>query len=249
MADIMREAPFGQLVRLFSGNRFFQYPEEKSDFACPTFYRGDAEPTKDDTESKEKDNAPQEANQVDDPTPTELPTETQDLEKVETARSSTSSSSSVDRSPTMGLQRTHTLAYTAERYAIEQALSVEKTKSRPIIPARTADNTILVDWYTTDDPANPQNWSQVKKFFVALQIDLYTFVVYAGSSIYVSSEILIMARFGVAEFKASLGLALYVLGYGLGPLIFSPMSEIPAFGRNVPYIATVADPTPKCAFP
>ena len=49
-----------------------------------------------------------------------------------------------------------------------------------------------------------------------------------------------MAHFGVQEFKASLGLALFVLGYGIGPLIFSPMSEIPVIGRNVPYIATFA---------
>jgi DHA1 family multidrug resistance protein-like MFS transporter len=49
-----------------------------------------------------------------------------------------------------------------------------------------------------------------------------------------------MERFGVGEFKAALGLALYVLGYGLGPLILSPMSEIPAFGRNVPYVVTFA---------
>jgi DHA1 family multidrug resistance protein-like MFS transporter len=94
--------------------------------------------------------------------------------------------------------------------------------------------------YTTDDPANPQNWSQKKKAFVAFQIDLYTFVVYAGSAIYVSSELQVMARFGVGEFKAALGLALYVLGYGIGPLIWSPMSEIPVFGRNVPYIFTVS---------
>ena len=91
----------------------------------------------------------------------------------------------------------------------------------------------------TDDPANPQNWSAKKKFLVAFQIDIYTFVVYAGSAIYVSSELQVMAAFGVANFKASLGLALYVLGYGIGPLIWSPMSEIPTFGRNVPYLATV----------
>ena len=69
---------------------------------------------------------------------------------------------------------------------------------------------------------------------------LYTFVVYCGSAIYVSSELGVMARFGVGETKASLGLALYVIGYGLGPLIWAPMSEIPAFGRNIPYVATFA---------
>lgn len=45
-----------------------------------------------------------------------------------------------------------------------------------------------------------------------------------------------MEYFGVAEFKASLGLAMFVLGYGVGPLIFAPMSEIPIVGRNPPYI-------------
>lgn len=37
---------------------------------------------------------------------------------------------------------------------------------------------------------------------------------------------------------ASLGLALYVLGYGVGPLVFSPLSEIPIIGRNPPYMVT-----------
>ena len=31
---------------------------------------------------------------------------------------------------------------------------------------------------------------------------------------------------------------MYVLGYGTGPLLFSPISEIPAIGRNPPYIIT-----------
>lgn len=33
---------------------------------------------------------------------------------------------------------------------------------------------------------------------------------------------------------------MYVLGYGIGPLLWSPMSEIPVIGRNPPYIATFA---------
>ncbi|KAJ5921185.1 hypothetical protein N7466_009511 [Penicillium verhagenii] len=47
-----------------------------------------------------------------------------------------------------------------------------------------------------------------------------------------------MSHFQVGPTQASLGLALYVLGYGVGPLLFSPMSEIPACGRNIPYISS-----------
>jgi DHA1 family multidrug resistance protein-like MFS transporter len=35
-----------------------------------------------------------------------------------------------------------------------------------------------------------------------------------------------MAGFGVAQVPATLGLTLYVAGYGLGPIIWSPLSEI-----------------------
>ena len=59
-----------------------------------------------------------------------------------------------------------------------------------------------------------------------------------GSSIYTPSEPGVIKAFGVSTTVAELGLALYVLGYGVGPLIFSPMSEIPSIGRNPPYIVT-----------
>lgn len=49
----------------------------------------------------------------------------------------------------------------------------------------------------------------------------------------------VMERFGVSQVKATLGLTLFVAGYGIGPMIFAPMSEIPQFGRNPIYIGTL----------
>ena len=51
------------------------------------------------------------------------------------------------------LTRTSTAAYTRERFDVEQAIAAEKTKSIAIAPTKTRDGVILVDWYTTDDPA------------------------------------------------------------------------------------------------
>lgn len=48
-----------------------------------------------------------------------------------------------------------------------------------------------------------------------------------------------MQVFGVAQVPATLGLTLYVAGYGLGPIIWSPMSEIPQLGRLWVYIGTL----------
>ncbi|CAG7939666.1 unnamed protein product [Penicillium nalgiovense] len=96
----------------------------------------------------------------------------------------------------------------------------------------------IVGWYGPDDPLNPRNWSSWKKRLVTFQICLYTFAIYSGSSIYVPAEPQVMEYFQVSQTKASLGLALYVLGYGLGPLLFSPLSEVPLYGRNIPYITS-----------
>ena len=75
---------------------------------------------------------------------------------------------------------------------------------------------------------------------ISLTIDLssYTFAVYLASAIYTPSEPGVMEKFGVGPTAASLGLSMYVLGYGVGPLLFSPLSEIPIIGRNPPYIVT-----------
>ena len=113
--------------------------------------------------------------------------------------------------------RAETLPYSNERFEIEQQLSVERTQSLPIAPRTTSDGLVLVDWYTTDDPDNPQNWSSAKRRFVVFLTCAYTWVVYTGSAIYVASESGVMERFGVGHTAASLPLALYVLAYGVGP--------------------------------
>lgn len=68
----------------------------------------------------------------------------------------------------------------------------------------------------------------------------YTLAVYMGSAIYSPSQPGVVAAFGVSNTVASLGLALYVFAYGIGPMLWAPLSEIPAVGRNPPYIATLA---------
>lgn len=135
------------------------------------------------------------------------------------------------------LQASHTHA---DLEAAFTASTLAKEPSRPVIPQRTSDGIILVDWYTTDDAENPQNWSQGKKAFAAFWICAYTLAVYMGSAIYAPSVYGVMAEFDVGPEAASLGLSLYVLAYGIGPLIFSPLSEIASIGRNPPYMITMA---------
>ena len=108
--------------------------------------------------------------------------------------------------------REDTVPNTQERLEADEIHNLNKTKSIPIIPRKTKDGSILVEWYYTDDVDNPQNWSNLRRAMITIVICIYTFVVYLSSAIYTTSEVGVMERFGVNETQAALGLALFVLG-------------------------------------
>lgn len=94
---------------------------------------------------------------------------------------------------------------------------------------------MLVTWSDTADPANPHCWPWWVKSMVYFQINFYTLVVYMASSIFSAAQPEFEAIYGLSKAQGSLGLGLVLLGYGLGALLLSPLSEIPAVGRNPPY--------------
>ncbi|GFP52264.1 transporter mfs1 [Trichoderma asperellum] len=120
----------------------------------------------------------------------------------------------------------------------EREIELQRTKSVPIVPEKTNDGVVLVDWYTADDPANPQNWSRLKRYWITGVLCTYTFGVYCGGPVYVASAPGVEERFGIGPVASSLGLALYVCAFGVGDLIFSPITEIPVVGRNHVYYLT-----------
>lgn len=224
MSDLIREAPIGQIIRFISRNKYLQYPEEKPDFQLPEAYRDALEGKSSSTTLAGSGHTSDVEKEEGGPLPDQVP-RAKDVEAAAAALTRTKS-------------RTATTPFTEERLEIENELALERTKTIPIAPTKTADGNILVDWYATDDPANPQNWSNAKRGLVALLICLYTFAVYTGSAIYTSSVEGVINKFGVSPTDASLPLSLYVLAYGIGPLLFAPLSEIPAIGRNPVYVAT-----------
>ena len=66
------------------------------------------------------------------------------------------------------------------------------------------------------DVENPRNWSLQKKIVVTALICLLTTSIYIGSSIYTPGLIEITEIFGVSQVAATLGLTLFVAGYGIG---------------------------------
>lgn len=257
MSDMIRDAPLGQLIRLITRNKFLQYPEEREGFQLPTNYRvpGTSHSKQyDDVVVKEQLPAPTFPPVLEEDAISSVSSlegeKDLDLARIPTARSE-SEVSGMEKHTTARTQRSTT---GIERISTREALQVSSTRAdlekqftnatlpkgptQPIDPQHLEDGTVVVDWYNTDDPENPQNWSFKKKAFVTFQINFYTFAVYMGSAIYTPSVEGVMQRFGVSSQQASLGLSMYVLAYGIGPLLFSPLSEIPRIGRSPPYLIT-----------
>ena len=263
---LVRDSAAGQLIRFATRNRYLLYPEEEPGFKLPDCWIDilnnperdlpphthpeSSSPPSPDTDEKSSESGP-----ADGPSSASRNDEKSGIPDGGSDVAESNGSANANTSATvpgqprsasrerLRLERTRTgsssLAYTQERLEEEAHHGLEQSKSVPIVPKRTRDGAILVDWYYSDDPENPHNWSNGKRLGITLIICFYTFVVYTTSAIYTSSEGGVQKAFGVSSIKSTLGLSLYVLGYGVGPLIFSPLSEIPIIGRNPVYIATM----------
>ena len=203
MSDLIREAALGQVIRLFTKNKSLRYPEEDPNFKIPWEEVALGEKEKE-LEADSDGLTPPAANH--DPELANV-SHTISLAMIPTAASSGRMQPTASRV----LSREQTLPYSAQRFEVEREEDEMRTTSTIIQPQKTADGITLVDWYYSDDPANPQNWSSWKKAYVGLLIFLYTFAVYAGSAIYTSSEPGVMEKFGVGQSKASLGLSMQVV--------------------------------------
>lgn len=66
-----------------------------------------------------------------------------------------------------------------------------------------------------------------------------TVFVYLGSSIVVPGLPQLSEDFGISHTVAALSISLFVWGYGIGPMLLSPLSEVACIGRNWPYIVSI----------
>jgi DHA1 family multidrug resistance protein-like MFS transporter len=221
MEEMLRDSAIGQVIRFLSKDKLLQYPEERPDFVLPEAYLRALNREKR-PEQIEPSNA----------TPTITDDEAKESKELNDNSDVDLEGKGSNSSRRSGSSIRGSIRGTAGEEQLEQ------TKSHPLAPHLTADGHILVDWYASDDPANPQNWSSGRQNFVCAIILFYTFAVYCGSAIYTTGEEGVRNRFGISTEDASLPLSLYVLAYGVGPLIWAPLSEIPIIGRNPVYAVT-----------
>ncbi|PWO30624.1 AraJ, Arabinose efflux permease [Pyrenophora tritici-repentis] len=118
---------------------------------------------------------------------------------------------------------------------LERHLSRKSTKRDQIAvekyPLSDLDNN-LVGWDSQDDPANPRNFTTKMKITLLALVSAITFVSPLASSIFAPGIPFVNSDFhNTSQLLGSFAVSVYVLGFALGPLFLSPLSEI--YGRYI----------------
>lgn len=91
-----------------------------------------------------------------------------------------------------------------------------------------------VQWDGDQDPMNPRNMSNGRKWIVVAIVSAGSTCVTCTSSMYTSTYGQITQEFRVSRVVATLGLSLFVMGLGIGPMVLGPLSEF--YGRRPIYV-------------
>lgn len=84
----------------------------------------------------------------------------------------------------------------------------------------------IVDFDGDDDPYRPLNWPFRKKVVTTVLYGLITMGATWATSVYSPAIDQIDEQFGVGEEVGTLGITFLLLGFGFGPLLWAPLSEV-----------------------
>ncbi|KAI1758592.1 MFS general substrate transporter [Hypoxylon sp. FL1150] len=121
------------------------------------------------------------------------------------------------------------------RLVVDQAGVTPEVRNYEYQGSGTEADPYIVKWIP-NDPRNPMNFSNMKKWFITAIVAIATLSVAMVSSAYSGGVAKIIAQFGISQEVAILGVSLFVLGFAIGPLLWAPLSEL--FGRQILFFAT-----------
>ncbi|RAO65497.1 uncharacterized protein BHQ10_001509 [Talaromyces amestolkiae] len=137
------------------------------------------------------------------------------------------------------LEKTNTAGSTSSRFNQRAQSMVSRIRSRdpgqiakfthPLSHTKTGSD-VLVDFDGVDDPYHPKNWGFRKKCITTVLYGMTTMGATLASAIYTPGTQQISAEFHVGTEVSLLGLTLLLLGFGFGPLLWAPLSEL--YGRK-----------------
>ncbi|KAL5336386.1 major facilitator superfamily domain-containing protein [Aspergillus crustosus] len=99
-------------------------------------------------------------------------------------------------------------------------------------PAEKEKDPNLVEWDGPEDPENPQNMPKWRKWLITMTLSSMTMWLTFASSVFSTATRVTAVQFNVSTEVMTLATSLVVFGFALGPLVWSPMSEL--YGRKYP---------------
>ncbi|KAJ5232412.1 hypothetical protein N7468_005368 [Penicillium chermesinum] len=115
------------------------------------------------------------------------------------------------------------------RLLFDQKVITEDVARYPYPGSGTEEDPFVVTWLP-DDPRNPMNFSNFRKWYITILVSIVTLAVALVSSAYSGGTKQIIEEFHTQQEVAILGVSLFVLGFAIGPLIWAPLSEM--YGRR-----------------
>lgn len=120
-------------------------------------------------------------------------------------------------------------------------LSKKKTREKlppPVIPVTDLDNGV-VGWEDQHDPEMPLNFTPFRKWLIVSLLASITFMTPFASSILAPALTAMENEFNEHDItKGAMPVSIFLLGYAVGPLFLSPLSEI--YGRNIIMLSSSA---------
>jgi multidrug resistance protein len=99
----------------------------------------------------------------------------------------------------------------------------------------TIEDPYVIDW-APEDPENPFNWAPFRRWIITAIIAVTTLCIAFASSSYSGGIQYMMVDLHMGQYVAILGISLYVVGFGLGPLLWGPLSEM--YGRRTIFLVS-----------
>lgn len=130
---------------------------------------------------------------------------------------------------TRNISAHESLASNIRRLASRSSAGIREPLGYALTYEKTG-NDKLIDFDGDDDPYRPINWSFRKKASTTMLYGLTTAGITFASAVYSPGTNQIMHDFNVGLEVATLGTSLMLVGFGLGPLIWAPLSEL--YGRK-----------------
>lgn len=137
-----------------------------------------------------------------------------------------------------GLVPQRTLEQIRSRFSTAASQRHPSSASVEDVEKKAAEEAVEFVTFTIGDPENPHNWSRLFRWYITLVASMLVVCIAFGSSIVTGGLGLIEEKYNVSLEVAILTCSIMVCGFAVGPLIWSPLSEI--IGRRPVYIISLA---------